>query len=70
MVRNASNPEVSESFLSLSFRKPSVESIVPLHPYRSFHSRTWERLVIPSTKQMESSMFDFPDPFKPVMALK
>lgn len=32
--------------------------------------RTWERLVIPRTKHMESRMFDFPLPFSPVMALK
>lgn len=30
---------------------------------------TWARLVIPSTKQMESRILDFPVPFKPVMAL-
>ncbi len=28
------------------------------------------RLVIPSTKQIESRMLDFPDPLRPVMALK
>jgi hypothetical protein len=27
-------------------------------------------LVIPRTKQIASRMFDFPDPFRPVMALK
>ena len=32
--------------------------------------RTCERLVMPSTKQMESRMLDLPEPFRPVMALK
>ena len=31
---------------------------------------TWARLVIPSTKHIESRMLDFPVPFSPVMALK
>ena len=35
-----------------------------------FPARTWDRLVIPRTKQMESRMLDFPDPLRPVMALK
>jgi hypothetical protein len=35
-----------------------------------FDALTCCRLVIPSTKQMESKMFDFPEPFSPVMALK
>ena len=30
---------------------------------------TCVRLVIPSTKQMESRMLDLPDPFRPVIAL-
>ena len=29
----------------------------------------WERFVIPSRKQIESRLFDFPLPFKPVMVL-
>ena len=33
-------------------------------------ARTWERLVMPKTKQIESRMFDFPEPLRPVMALK
>jgi hypothetical protein len=32
-------------------------------------TRTCERFVIPRTKQIESRMFDFPDPFRPVIAL-
>lgn len=32
-------------------------------------SITCVRLVIPSTKQMESRMLDLPDPFRPVIAL-
>ncbi|MDB9925088.1 hypothetical protein OAD67_02380 [bacterium] len=31
---------------------------------------TWLKFVIPSTKQMESRILDFPEPFNPVMALK
>lgn len=30
---------------------------------------TWDKFEIPSKKQIESSMFDLPLPFKPVMAL-
>ena len=32
--------------------------------------RACDRLVIPSTKQMESRMLDLPLPFRPVIALK
>ena len=32
-------------------------------------AHTCVRLVMPSTKQMESKMLDFPEPFRPVMAL-
>ena len=30
---------------------------------------TCDKLVIPSKKQIASKIFDFPEPFKPVMAL-
>lgn len=30
---------------------------------------TWDKLVIPNRKQMESKMLDFPLPFSPVIAL-
>jgi hypothetical protein len=33
-------------------------------------ARTEVILVIPSTKQIASRIFDFPEPFNPVMALK
>lgn len=32
-------------------------------------ARTWLKLDMPSTKQMESSTFDLPVPLRPVMAL-
>eukprot|EP00983_Pelagomonas_calceolata_P026454 830596-Pelagomonas_calceolata.AAC.1 len=31
---------------------------------------TWDRFLIPSTKQMASRMLDLPLPLRPVMALK
>lgn len=31
---------------------------------------TWDKLVMPNTKQMESRMLDLPLPLRPVMALK
>ena len=31
---------------------------------------TCDILVIPKTKQIASSIFDFPEPFRPVIALK
>ena len=34
-----------------------------------FVHRTRERLLIPSTKQIESRMLDLPDPFSPVIAV-
>jgi len=48
--------------------------VIPAWPFLYTSScsdlaRTWVRLVIPSTKQIESRMFDFPEPFSPVIAL-
>ena len=35
-----------------------------------FCARTTLKLLIPSTKHIESRMFDFPEPFNPVIELK
>ena len=36
---------------------------------RTSHFLTWDKFVIPSKKQIASKIFDFPLPFKPVIAL-
>mmetsp|Transcript_20953 Transcript_20953/g.54507 ORF Transcript_20953/g.54507 Transcript_20953/m.54507 type:complete len:242 (-) Transcript_20953:99-824(-) len=67
-------PTGLDSLSELSKTIETVALVMPAWPFlytRSirFFARTCDRLVMPSTKQIASRMFDLPDPFKPVMAL-
>lgn len=50
------------------YASPQQEKI-PAHTWR-FCARTVVMLVIPSTKHIESRIFDFPLPLRPVIELK
>jgi len=74
MVSRCSYP-MGEALASLlSKTMETVALVTPLWPDLYTRSvsdaaRTWDRLLMPRTKQIASNTFDLPDPFKPVMAL-
>ena len=61
---------IDEILLILRTHLETEEVIRGYMVQRIWRTRTDDMLVRPRTKQMASRMFDFPEPLRPVMALK